>query len=136
MLVLSRKLGQSLLIDHRIRVMVCEIVGDKVRVGVDAPRDVLVLRSEIADDGRPARPPALPDVHTEVERMRRELAESEDRRDEAEAMSHERCQVIHRLVRENSDLCAELVALRAEKGEVARLVEGYVNDWLEGGQAR
>ena len=47
MLVLSRFVGQVITIGDSIRITVVEIRGDKVRLGVDAPRDVAVNREEI-----------------------------------------------------------------------------------------
>lgn len=46
MLVLTRKEDESLLIGDNIRVMVVEIRGDKVRLGIDAPKDVAILRDD------------------------------------------------------------------------------------------
>ena len=47
MLVLSRKKNESIVIDDRIVITVVEIRGDKIRLGIEAPRDVAVHRSEI-----------------------------------------------------------------------------------------
>lgn len=47
MLVLSRFVGQVITIGDSIRITVVEIRGDKVRLGVDAPRDIAVNREEI-----------------------------------------------------------------------------------------
>ena len=47
MLVLSRKRSESVVIDENIVVTVIEVRGDKVRLGIQAPRDVPVHRSEI-----------------------------------------------------------------------------------------
>ncbi|MFO0961102.1 MAG: carbon storage regulator CsrA [Isosphaeraceae bacterium] len=49
MLVLSRKKNESIIIDDHITVTVVEIRGDKVRLGVDAPKEVTVHRREIYD---------------------------------------------------------------------------------------
>lgn len=49
MLVLSRKTNQEICIGDDIRVMVIEIRGDKVRLGVSAPRDMPVHRHEVYD---------------------------------------------------------------------------------------
>lgn len=46
MLVLSRHKNQEITIGDNIRVMVIEIRGDKVRLGITAPRDVPVHRHE------------------------------------------------------------------------------------------
>lgn len=48
MLVLSREKNQTIHIGPNIRVMVVEVRGDKVRLGVDAPRGTEVNRGEIA----------------------------------------------------------------------------------------
>ena len=47
MLVLSRKKDQEIIIGDNIRVMVVGIKGDKVSLGITAPRDVPVHRREI-----------------------------------------------------------------------------------------
>lgn len=47
MLVLSRKKNESIVIDDRIIITVVEIRGDKVRLGIQAPRDVPVHRQEV-----------------------------------------------------------------------------------------
>ncbi len=47
MLVLSRKKGQSLHIGHGVRVVVLEASKDFVRLGIEAPPEVAVYRSEI-----------------------------------------------------------------------------------------
>ena len=47
MLVISRYAGESLIIDHTIKVTIVEVRGDKVRIGVDAPRELSVHREEI-----------------------------------------------------------------------------------------
>lgn len=47
MLVLTRKSNQSIMIGDDIEVSVLAIVGDKVRVGIQAPRDVPVFRKEV-----------------------------------------------------------------------------------------
>jgi carbon storage regulator len=47
MLVLTRKSNQSIMIGDEIEVSVLAIVGDKVRVGIQAPRDVPVFRKEV-----------------------------------------------------------------------------------------
>jgi carbon storage regulator len=47
MLVLSRRVGESLVIGDDITVTVIEVRGDTVRLGVDAPRHVRVHRAEV-----------------------------------------------------------------------------------------
>ena len=49
MLVLSRKKNESVVINDNITIVVVEIRGDKVRLGIEAPKDVPVHRKEIYD---------------------------------------------------------------------------------------
>lgn len=46
MLILSRNLGQEILIGDNIQVMVTRINGDVVRIGIDAPQEIQILRPE------------------------------------------------------------------------------------------
>ena len=47
MLVLTRKRNESIVINDVIRVTVVDIRGDKVRLGIEAPRDISVHRQEV-----------------------------------------------------------------------------------------
>lgn len=47
MLVLTRKANQSIMIGDDIEVSVLSVVGEKVRLGIQAPRDVPVFRKEV-----------------------------------------------------------------------------------------
>ena len=49
MLVLSRKKNESIVINDDISIVVVEIRGDKVRLGVDAPKEIPVHRREVYD---------------------------------------------------------------------------------------
>ncbi len=75
MLVLTRKSNQSIMIGDNIEVSVLAIVGEKVRIGIQAPRDVPVFRKEvyleIQDEGV-----ATKDVTAEVDAALQELGES------------------------------------------------------------
>ncbi len=59
MLVLSRKQSQRIRLGDSIVITVVRVAGDKVRLGIEAPRDMLVLRDELeahelGADGGPA----------------------------------------------------------------------------------
>ncbi|MFO1003992.1 MAG: carbon storage regulator CsrA [Planctomycetaceae bacterium] len=49
MLVLSRQSDETIIIGDNIRVTIVEVEAIKVRIGIDAPRDVTVHRQEIYD---------------------------------------------------------------------------------------
>ena len=57
MLVLSRKKNESIVINDDITIVVVEIRGDKVRLGVEAPKEVPVHRREVFDAIHRNEPP-------------------------------------------------------------------------------
>jgi len=64
MLILSRKTGETVVIDGRVRVKIVRVEGDVVKVGIEAPSDVSIHRQEIYDEiqrsNRQAAAPATP----------------------------------------------------------------------------
>ena len=61
MLVLSRKEAERIRLGDDIVITVVRIGGDKVRIGIEAPKDVLVLRDELeAFDKTPQSVPVIP----------------------------------------------------------------------------
>lgn len=48
-LILTRKVGESVLIGDGIKVSVLAVKGNQVRVGIDAPKDVSVHREEVRE---------------------------------------------------------------------------------------
>lgn len=55
MLVLSRRLGETIRIGSDITITVLEISGNRIRVGIDAPAQIAVLRGELDKAGVAAR---------------------------------------------------------------------------------
>lgn len=47
MLALTRKKGDSLVINNNIEITVLEIRGDQIKIGIDAPKDVPIYRKEV-----------------------------------------------------------------------------------------
>jgi len=50
MLILSRKSGESIVIDGRIHVKVVRVDGETVKIGIDAPAEVPVHRREVYEE--------------------------------------------------------------------------------------
>jgi carbon storage regulator len=49
MLVLSRKIDESIMIEDNIKITIVEVRGDKVRLGIEAPKEISVHREEVFD---------------------------------------------------------------------------------------
>jgi carbon storage regulator len=47
MLVLTRKKHQSIMVGDNIEISILDVIGDKVRIGIQAPREVAVFRKEV-----------------------------------------------------------------------------------------
>jgi carbon storage regulator len=74
MLVLSRKPGSKVVIDGGITVTVLDVAGDRVRIGIDAPDDVRILRGELACWQDDQGPDAKPSRDLSFPRMRKPLS--------------------------------------------------------------
>lgn len=61
MLALTRKAGESIVIGTNIRVQIVAIHGKQVKIAIDAPRDISIRRSELAE---------LPNPHSFVSKTR------------------------------------------------------------------
>jgi carbon storage regulator len=66
MLILSRKPGESIVVDGRITVKIMRLEGDVVKLGIDAPREVPVHRQEVYDEIQKNNRDALTDPHPKV----------------------------------------------------------------------
>jgi carbon storage regulator len=72
MLVLSRKLNQSIMIGDNVRIVVVSVDRDQVKLGIDAPREIAVHRSEVFE---------------EIQRANREAAGMSDGADSPDAIA-------------------------------------------------
>ena len=71
MLVLTRKLNESVMIGDEIEICILDIRGEKVRLGIKAPREIMVHRKEIYEEIRKA--------NEEAARSSLEMAEALER---------------------------------------------------------
>ena len=80
MLVLSRKLNETIVIGDNIRVTLLGIDGDKRKLGVDAPRDVKVFREELLEATKSTNVQALdaPIVSFDLSKMKKNTPPKKD----------------------------------------------------------
>ncbi|MGO9957893.1 MAG: carbon storage regulator CsrA [Solirubrobacteraceae bacterium] len=77
MLVLTRKSNQSIMIGDDIEVSVLAIMGEKVRIGIQAPRDIPVFRKEVYVEIQQEGSQSAKDARHEVDAALRSLSDSE-----------------------------------------------------------
>lgn len=77
MLVLSRKIGETLIIDGNVRVTVVRVSGNRVALGVEAPDDVRVLRGELRPFGDEATAETAEEPETPAKRVTRTARRNE-----------------------------------------------------------
>ena len=69
MLILSRKSGESIVIDGRIHVKIVRVEGDVVKVGIEAPADVPVHRQEVYEEIQRSNKQALTSQNAALPRL-------------------------------------------------------------------
>lgn len=78
MLVLARKVGQSIVINDNIEILVIEVRGDQVRLGIEAPRTIPVHRKELLEQikAENVKAVAANDVEATTDALRKDSAEA------------------------------------------------------------
>ncbi|MCS7255165.1 MAG: carbon storage regulator CsrA [Thermomicrobium sp.] len=74
MLVLTRRPGEALVIGQDIRLVVLGVEGERVKLGIEAPREIAIVRSELVEAVREANQQAARTPERVLERLRRTLA--------------------------------------------------------------
>ncbi len=81
MLILTRKIGQSIKIGDSISVTVVSLRGEQVRLGIDAPKDIPVDREEVAERRAVRGAPGEGDTGDEITSTSREAPGGSDHRE-------------------------------------------------------
>ena len=66
MLVLTRQKNESIILGDDIRLTIIDIEGDRVRVGIEAPKTLKIMRAELLDETRRVNAEA---VHTDLSKL-------------------------------------------------------------------
>ncbi len=70
MLVLSRKVGEAIQIDENVEVCIIEVGNGIVKIGINAPKDVKVLRKELIDEVKKQNQEAIIDVESLIKKLK------------------------------------------------------------------
>ncbi len=70
MLVLTRKIGETITIDDNIKITVVQIKGKQVRVGIDAPKETKIYREEVYTAIQEENRAALNSMSGDLEKLR------------------------------------------------------------------
>jgi len=73
MLVLSRRKDEKVIVGDAIVITVVEIRGDTVKLGIDAPKDIAIYRSELIDAVRQANIEAARQPKVDLEELQKKL---------------------------------------------------------------
>lgn len=71
MLILSRKIGETVVIDGQIRVKIVRLEGDSVKIGIEAPASVSVHRQEVYDEIQQSNKQAVTGVRPVLPRLQK-----------------------------------------------------------------
>ena len=66
MLALSRKKGESLIVNNNIEITVLEVKGDQVKIGISAPKEVPIYRKEVYVQIQEANKEAMTEPSPEI----------------------------------------------------------------------
>ena len=82
MLILTRKLNESIYIGDDVTITIIGIDGDRVRIGIDAPKDLKILRSELVENTLAANKASLDLTPDLIKSIRSRIQQEKDKRED------------------------------------------------------
>lgn len=82
MLILSRKPGETVVIDGQIRVKIVRVEGDVVKIGIEAPDEVSIHRQEVYDEIQRSNKESVTGGRPALPRIAKKEAKNKDKRSE------------------------------------------------------
>ncbi len=73
MLILSRKINESIVVGEVIEVKILEVAGERVKIGISAPRDVSIVRRELLDQVQAENVAAASQEASQISDLARQL---------------------------------------------------------------
>jgi carbon storage regulator len=70
MLVLTRKIGESITIDDQIKITIVQVKGKQVRIGIDAPKETKIYREEVYAAIQDENRAALKSMATDLQKIK------------------------------------------------------------------
>jgi len=73
MLVLSRKIGQTIIVGDDIEISIVDIQGDNIRIGINAPKNIKIFRKEVYEEIQAENQRAsesLDKIKTEIQKLK------------------------------------------------------------------
>ncbi|MPW24770.1 carbon storage regulator CsrA [Alkalibaculum sp. M08DMB] len=70
MLILNRKINESIIIEDNIEIKILDIVDGKIKLGIEAPKDIRILRKEVYDEVKAENEASIQSIENVLDMIR------------------------------------------------------------------